>query len=153
MKESKILHAKTSKILTSPDIEQIRLDLENGWCRSTTSPENAENWCRHEKALGQSDVTALFIQEKFGGVILYACVLPYYGDHYWNRLPDGTEVDLVCKQFAPDTIIPRGEIVSRKGLLSGKHAKAERRPQRYALFHARVEASIADIHGQVGPGM
>jgi hypothetical protein len=35
------------------------------------------------------------------------------GYHYWNVLPDGTEVDLTIEQFATDEQVQVGELVER----------------------------------------
>jgi hypothetical protein len=54
-------------------------------------------------------VTAAVIQDHLGGELLVAEVLyadgSRQGVHYWNRLPDGRELDLTREQFrAGETI-------------------------------------------------
>jgi hypothetical protein len=54
--------------------------------------------------------------------------------HYWNRLPDGVEVDLTSCQFGGDGFTPfkKGRKVIRKGLT----------PLRFLLFAARVRNEL-----------
>ena len=35
------------------------------------------------------------------------------GVHYWNRLPDGTEIDLTREQFARDELVQEPQTVRR----------------------------------------
>jgi hypothetical protein len=50
-------------------------------------------------AIHQSTTTALTINDLLGGELLVAEVLRADGSrqgvHWWNRLPDGTEIDLI----------------------------------------------------------
>jgi hypothetical protein len=60
-------------------------------------------------------VTALVVQDAFGGEILRGVV---HGiDHYWNRLPDSTEVDLTKSQFGSIREVPPINLVLRDQLL------------------------------------
>ena len=55
------------------------------------------NWLPDNPARGQCNVTALLINELFGGEILKT-PLPE-GDHFYNRV-DGERIDLTASQFA-----------------------------------------------------
>ena len=60
------------------------------------SIETSGNWLPHNPARGQCNVTALLINELFGGEILKT-PLPE-GDHFYNRI-DGARIDLTASQF------------------------------------------------------
>ena len=57
--------------------------------RTSADPEG---WSPHNRPWGQCAVTALVVQDRFGGELLRARVDGV--SHYWNRLPDGSELDL-----------------------------------------------------------
>lgn len=70
-----------------------------------------------------------YIKEAFGGELMVAKV----GEnlHYWNRLPDGTEVDLTSCQYGGDGFQP---------VVEGKVCTKKFRPlRRYERFKARVD--------------
>ncbi|WP_435889257.1 YunG family protein [Streptosporangium canum] len=63
----------------------------------------------------------------------------YYRDHYWNRLPDGSEVDLTADQFRPDEEVVGGRVVARPPDAPRRHR------EQYELLRERVlEALAAD---------
>lgn len=53
---------------------------------------------------GHCGVVALMIRGCFGGDVVKGLVNGHR--HYWNRLPDGTEIDLTSCQFGGDGITP-----------------------------------------------
>lgn len=55
---------------------------------------------------GQCYVTALIVQDFFGGDLLRFKEYPLERSHYWNLLPDGCEVDLTSDQFGGDGFSP-----------------------------------------------
>ncbi|MGO8905188.1 MAG: hypothetical protein ACLQMH_06125 [Solirubrobacteraceae bacterium] len=69
--------------------------LRAAWESDTTA--DPERWSCGNPAWGQCAVTALIVQDLLGGQLL-RCDGPS-GSHYWNRLPDGTELDLTRDQF------------------------------------------------------
>jgi 8-oxo-dGTP pyrophosphatase MutT (NUDIX family) len=79
------------------------------WCRWTSDPVDQPGWSDANPASGQCASTALVVQDRFGGELLVAEVHEADGSrqglHYWNRLPDGRELDLTREQFR------RGEVV------------------------------------------
>lgn len=90
----------------------LRSDLELVWCEETS----AGGFEEFRRSRGQCAVTALLVQERFGGDLLR--VVTPEGSHYFNRLPDGREVDLTRDQF--DAWLPSGppEVRSREYVLS-----------------------------------
>ena len=81
--------------------------LSKVWSADTSSDSN---WSVDNPALGQCAVTALIVQDEFGGSLLRSTVNG--ASHYWNRLPDGTEADLTRKQFAEP--LEFGDVVERE---------------------------------------
>ncbi len=66
---------------------------------------------------GQCGPTALTIHDLLGGELLLAEVRRTDGSrqgvHYWNLLPDGTEIDLTREQFVSGEVIQPPRIVRR----------------------------------------
>lgn len=54
--------------------------------------------------MGHCVVVSLMVQGMFGGDILKGRVHGY--PHFWNRLPDGREIDLTSCQFGGDGVRP-----------------------------------------------
>lgn len=77
------------------DLETLRNELRQVWSAETSS--SPEQWSPSNPAWGQCAVTALIIQDNFGGELLRCQINGI--SHYWNRLPDGTEVDFTKEQF------------------------------------------------------
>jgi hypothetical protein len=61
------------------------------------SGSSSGQWLAANPARGQCNVTALLVNEYFGGEILKTPLLE--GDHFYNRI-DGKRVDLTKSQFA-----------------------------------------------------
>src|SRR5215831_3416181 len=74
------------------DSEQVRAALLASW-----SLETSGKWLVDNPARGQCNVTALLVNELFGGEILKT-PLPE-GDHFYNRI-DGKRVDFTDRQFS-----------------------------------------------------
>lgn len=72
--------------------------IRRGWAADTSA--SPELWTPENPALGQCAVTALVIQDILGGHLMRGTV---FGEsHYWNWLPNETELDLTLEQFEPD---------------------------------------------------
>lgn len=75
--------------------------LASAWSQETTA--DPEHWDPRNPAWGQCAVTALTVQDFFGGDILRSETVGLDGrpgpSHYFNRLPSGVEVDLTRQQF------------------------------------------------------
>lgn len=101
------------------DEVKIRVALARSWSAST-----ARQWCEENPALGQCNVTALLIQELFGGELLKTS-LPY-DDHFYNRI-DGSRFDFTDGQFPTQIVyedfnaavpeIERGASTSERAVL------------------------------------
>ncbi len=88
-------------------------------------------------------ITALIVQDYFGGEILEAAMRRtvngkrYLLKHFWNQLPDEQEIDFTRDQFPEGTIIPKGEKRTRVSLLRTQHVR-----DRYRLLKSRVNKLI-----------
>jgi len=79
------------------------------------------------------------VQDLLGGDLILAEVRVdgvKDGNHYWNRLPDGTDVDLTADQFLPGEVIVNPRVVHRP-------PDAPRRcREQYELLRERVLAAL-----------
>ena len=86
------------------DAEAVEAALRKSW-----SLQSARQWTAEKPAYGQCNVTALAIEQVFGGDILKT-PLPE-GDHYYNRI-DGGRFDFTASQF--DHPIDYADILSSR---------------------------------------
>lgn len=107
---------------------------------------------------GQCAVTALLVQDIFGGEIVRGVLtraselvgdgpsaeyLRTAGSHYWNRISNMGDLDLTLAQF-PSGIFPTdGVVVERTRLTVGERAEAAYTLRRYYLLRSRFEAELA----------
>ncbi|RBY84230.1 hypothetical protein [Blastococcus sp. TF02A-26] len=111
------------------------------WSRETCDEVDLADWTPGNPARGQCGVTALTVQDLLGGDLLLAEVLhpdgSRQGVHWWNRLPDGREVDLTSEQFAPHEVVQQPRVVPRPP------GPPRRGAAQYAAFRAAVDAALA----------
>ncbi len=101
--------------------DATRHDLEAAiraaWALDTCDPVDADDWSAANPSRGQCGPTALTVHDLLGGELLIAEVLRTDGSrqgvHYWNLLPDGTEIDLTREQFASSEVIQQPRILRR----------------------------------------
>ncbi len=89
------------------DISDLERALQEAWSLETTSDER--RWSAENPAWGQCAVTALIVNDYFGGEVVWANVV-IGGEkisHYFNLI-DGEEKDLTKCQFPEGTEVPRG---------------------------------------------
>ena len=86
--------------------------MPNCWSAKTSS--DSEGWNLINKPYGQSDITALIVQDYCGGKIVNCTVdVPVWGDkgkevsYYFNEIGDA-QFDLTRHQFPQDTEVPKG---------------------------------------------
>lgn len=85
-------------------------------------------------------MTALVVQDILGGDLILAEVHVggvQIGHHYWNRLADGSDVDLTSDQFRPDEEVVGGKVVIRPPDAPRYHR------QQYERLRGRVLQSLA----------
>ncbi|WP_433066759.1 YunG family protein [Dactylosporangium sp. CS-033363] len=83
------------------------------WGPETCDPSDLADWHPGNPSRGQCGMTALVVREVLGGDLLLARVTASgrpAGYHYWNRLPDGSDLDLTRDQFRPGEVVGPGEI-------------------------------------------
>jgi len=74
--------------------------IRDSWCALTA--ERPERWMPENPARLQCSATAIVVRSLLGGDVLIAPVTrdgEPAGLHAWNRLPDGSELDLTAEQF------------------------------------------------------
>lgn len=106
--------------------------LREAWSADTSADPN---WTTDNRPLGQCAVTALIVQDYEGGDLL-RCAIPG-GSHYWNRLPEGAEVDLTAGQF-PEPVERAGIVVRERDYVLSHEATY----RRYQRLRRAVEARI-----------
>jgi len=123
--------------ITWKDIEAA---VRTAWARDTCDPVDAGDWSAANPARGQCGTTALTIHDLLGGELLIAEVLRTDGSrqgvHYWNLLPDGTEIDLTREQFASNEVVQEPRIVRRPAGLPTRGA------QQYLTMKHRVLTTL-----------
>jgi hypothetical protein len=126
------------------DTELLRPILRDAWGLDTCDPVDLADWGPDNPARGQCGVTALLVQDLLGGDLVLGEVLVdrvKVGVHYWNRLPDGRDVDLTGDQFRPDEVVTGG-LVQRRS--PGAPTRCR---EQYELLRGRVLAALADGDG------
>ena len=122
--------------MASVSRQSIELAVRAAWARDTCDPVDAGNWSAANPALGQCGTTALVINDLLGGELLVAEVLRVDGSrqgvHWWNRLPDGTEIDLTREQFAADEVIQQPRAMLRPA------GRPKRAAEQYLTLRYRV---------------
>jgi len=119
-------------------IKTLEKVIRESWNRDTCYPGCVDQWNPENPSFGQCAITALVVQDYFGGELLYC----KHNHHYWNRLPNQEEVDFTRIQFPDVTIICVDDIKSRAYVLQSKAAIKARTPQRYELLKSRVEQKL-----------
>lgn len=87
----------TEKKTTAERLFPFYNKLKNAWCKASCSPSLHKNWPNGNIAKGQCFVTAVAIQETFGGEV-YELHITEEEIHYYNII-DGEIVDLSSEQF------------------------------------------------------
>lgn len=94
---------------------------------------SSDRWNEENPTLGHCAVVALVAQDIFGGELLRASLegteFAYSRSHYWNLLPDGSEIDFTEAQFEGRKPQLSGEVRGREYVLSNELTR-----QRYELL-------------------
>lgn len=116
------------------NIKLIYEALKKSWSKETSYPSTQKDWSNKNPAFGQCAVTALVVQDYFGGELLYCS----HYNHYWNRLLNMREIDLTRSQFENKITPCADTIVSREYILESESAKKAITSERYILLKKRV---------------
>lgn len=122
-------------------LAQIEEVISECWSPETCDPVDLPDWSTGNPARGQCGVTALVVQDLFGGDLLLAEVRHADGSrqglHYWNRLCGGLELDLTRSQFTDGEVVGAPEVVSRpENTAQGRLAK------QYRVLSERVASRL-----------
>lgn len=129
-------------------VARLKQQLRQAWCRESAAISCQLYWTTGNPALGQCAVTALIVQDVLGGEIVCSSIDDDSPDHYFNRLPDGRELDLTLEMFPAGTRFPPGEAVDRSYILTSEPAKRAKMPERYAILKKRWEAVASGVGKQ-----
>ena len=118
--------------------------IAESWSRETS--DDPQRWSCDNPARGQCAVTALIVQDFFGGDLLrrYINLTP----HYWNLLPNRFELDLTKNQFKEVVFSGTPTQSSRQFILSNsttrRNYKRLRKLVLAALHSKRANTSAAE---------
>ena len=118
-------------------IRKLKQLLKQSWNLETCSPGLRDKWTEENPSLGQCAITALIVNDFFGGKIMRC--MASSGSHYYNIIDDEL-VDLTVEQFLGK--IPQyeiGEERTREYLLGNKDTK-----NRYLLLNKNIQESIKE---------
>ena len=108
--------------------------FRSAWCRETAHPSYQEKWSIDNPSCGQCVITALYIQEKYGGDI-YACKVGN-NSHFVNIINERI-IDKTADQFGGQEKIKyisgSFKFRTRESLLRSKDVR-----KRYQLFKERM---------------
>ncbi|GAA2390092.1 YunG family protein [Dactylosporangium salmoneum] len=116
--------------------------LLRSWGPDTCDPSDLADWHPGNPARGQCGPTALVAAEVLGGTLVHGRVTAggeLAGHHYWNRLPDGTDLDLTRDQFRP------GELVVGAERLAVPQGPPSRLRGQHALLRHRVLTALGRL--------
>ncbi len=123
------------------DISGLKKTLKKSWSKETSF--DPKNWTPENPAWGQCLITALIVQDFFGGKILEGKVkIPGRTKccaHYWNEPSDGQETDLTKEQF-PDGASLEGAIRTRTRAYCLRTQTVKRR---YLLLKSVIDELIS----------
>ena len=121
-------------------IEGLRNLFLKGWSAETCYPKSKDKWTPENPTFGQCAVTALIVNDLFGGQIVSNS--QYH--HYWNILEDGTVIDLTKEQWG-DIVIEGHEPSTREYILFSDRARDVQTLERYQILRRAVEKTMLHI--------
>lgn len=121
----------------APNLESLTSAIRASWSADSAVRASANT---HPSA-GQCAVSSLIVQDYLGGELLRSIVAGE--SHYWNRLPDGTEVDVSRDQFDSFESELPPSARDREYVLSFPDTR-----RRYLLLRAKVEERLAGLMGR-----
>ncbi len=125
-----ILRCSQPAKLTESVSETFLAKLTSAWSKDTCHPAYVNKWTEQNPATGQCLVTALAVQDEYGGDI-YDCKVGH-SRHFYNVINDEI-VDLTFNQFPEGSEIKDKRKRDRKQLLANKETK-----QRYELLKSKI---------------
>lgn len=121
-------------------LQHLRDALQVSWNADTCAEWERDRWNSCLPAFGQCAVTALVVQDMFGGKI----VKDPDNDHYWNIFDDGAECDLTREQFAEGITLQAKEERTREYMLTSERSIKAKTPDRYNILRERVRKILGE---------
>lgn len=124
---------------------ELEKALKKSWSKETSYCPT--EWSESNPSFGQCAITALVVNDYFGGEIIWAeAILPdgQKVSHFFNLI-NGKEVDLARSQFPKDTVIPNG-IEMKKDFANTRDylLSYENKKDRYELLKEKVRNVLVD---------
>lgn len=114
------------------DLEDLEKLLRRCWTLETCAPKFKDKWSETNATVGQCAVTALIVQDYFGGKIMRCPSAT--GSHYYNKI-NSQVIDLTYEQFLSGEVNYRsGEKRTRNSLLSNEDTK-----NRYMILRQNLQ--------------
>ena len=140
-------------LVQEKSLEQLRDALRQSWSAATSAESDA--WNADTPSLGQCAATACVVQDVLGGEILWAAAItPDAGrhSHYFNRLVDGSVLDLTYDQFPSGTkLAPREGCARTIGSDGRSFATTRDYILSYASTRQRYEQLRDMVRSLLGP--
>jgi catalase (peroxidase I) len=121
-------------------IKILEKALFKSWSKDTCYQPMEEKWTPKNPAWGQCYITALIVNDYFGGKILKTKFEDGTG-HFWN-LVDNKEIDLTRSQFDENEIISKPTIHSRDEIEN--NPKYKKYNQKYLILKKRVQKFLSE---------
>ncbi len=119
------------------EIRTLKRVLNMAWSKETCVPSLRDNYNDENKSLGQCAITALVVNDYFGGKIMRC--MASTGSHYYNMIDDEI-VDLTVEQFMGEIpLYAEGAERTREYLLSNDDTKS-----RYLLLLKNVKEILSN---------
>lgn len=119
--------------------EKFQQEIIKSGSRETSA--NPEHWSENNPTYGHCAVVSLLVQDVYGGQLLRATLdgteFSHLKSHYWNLLPDGTEIDFTEAQFEGRKPKLIGEVRAREYVLSNELTR-----QRYELLKSKLTLEL-----------
>ncbi|MEV6140187.1 hypothetical protein AB0L63_29910 [Nocardia sp. NPDC051990] len=130
--------------MTVWDLLGIDKALRTSWAADTCSVDDLARaeWQADNPAWGHCDITALIVNDVFGGDLMVGEVMlgvEQQGFHWWNRLPTGVELDLTRDQFRLGQVVTAARVVERPS------GRLPRRWDEYLLLRQRVIGRLGHL--------
>lgn len=119
-------------------LEILAKALKKSWSRDTCYPKLRDKWSPNKPEIGQCFVTALIINDYFGGLIAYDKEL----NHYFNILPNGEIIDLTKSQF--DNAEPKIDRRFTRERIDKRITKNSL--ERYKILKKRVQTVLSTLN-------
>ena len=114
--------------------------LELSWEADTVAEWERDKWAPCLPAFGQCTVTALVVQDIFGGKIVKDAV----NDHFWNIFDDGAEADLSREQLPEGIVLKITDERTREYMLTSERSIEAKTSERYNILRGRVRRILGE---------